>query len=239
MRFLSAILVPLCVAFSAWSQISYTVSVIDKSDSGAPVAISGTATFTDVFDDKSVGSWGSFSLRGRNLSTKSILLLLAYFDEAAPNQRETRHVICVDHFFWEEIAPGRSFNLPPINSRSQKSELRHGSAPATDPEAEVRVQYVQFTDGSSYGSKMAADGVLRLRLTILHSLQRLANTGGAPEFRALLATKASPGAGKFFEDLRLMQESRGTEATRAEVQSDLRVAQERMRRLQTIQSIQK
>ena len=103
MRFQGAILVPLCLAISAWSQITYTVPISDSSDLGSPVVISGTATFTEVFGPKSVASSGSFRLDGRNLSDKSILLLFAYFDEAGPNARETRHLIRVDHFFWGEI----------------------------------------------------------------------------------------------------------------------------------------
>src|SRR5712692_12012413 len=35
-----------CLTRSAWSQLTYTIPVVDKSDPGSPLKISGTASFT-------------------------------------------------------------------------------------------------------------------------------------------------------------------------------------------------
>jgi len=240
MRFQGAILVPLCLAFSAWSQITYTLPVIDSSDRGSPVAISGTATFMEVFGPKSVASSGSFRLEGRNLSDKSILLLLAYFDEAGPNGREVRHVIRVDHFFWGEIAPGASFVLAHGRSRRQTSGVRRDSlGPAADPKAEITVQYVQFADGSSFGSETEASDAFRLRTVIFHALQRLDAARSQAEFRALLAKKIEPDdADDFLRTFRRTQMIHGNKAARAQVHTCLVVAEGRAPTLPTARPVQ-
>jgi hypothetical protein len=46
MRFLLVLVgflvLPLCLTVSAWSQLSYTVPVVDQSEPGSPLKISGT-----------------------------------------------------------------------------------------------------------------------------------------------------------------------------------------------------
>lgn len=240
MRIPSAILVPLCLAFSAWSQITYTVPVIDSSDLGCPVAVSGVASFTEEFRPKSVASSGNFMLEGRNLSSKSILLVLAYFDEAGPNGRETRHVVRIDHFFWGEIKPGESFVLARGHSSKQRSSLRRKSpGPAPDPKAEVSVRYVQFADASSFGSTAAASDALRLRPVILSALQRLDAAPSEREFRAALATKINPReADDFLRTFRHTQMVHGTKAARAQAHTGLAVAEGRSQALRAPRIVQ-
>lgn len=244
MRSLGAILVPLCLAFAAWSQITYTVPVIDESDLGCPVAVSGAATFTEEFRPKSVALSGSFTLEGRNLSSKSILLVVADFDEASPNAREARHFIRIDHFFWGEIAPGESFVLGRGHSKRQTSPLRRRSlGPAPDPKAVVSVRYVQFADGSSFGSEAAASDALRLRPAILGALQRLDAARGEREFLAALATRIEPReADDFLKTVRHTQTVHGTKLARAQAHAGLAVAEGRSRALRaprTVQIVQK
>jgi hypothetical protein len=94
-----------------WSQLTYTVPVVDKSDPGSPLKISGTASFTELTVSNSVRSSNSFRVDARNLSEKGVLLLRAYFDEAGPHGGRTQQVIQIDHFFWGQIGPGESFVL--------------------------------------------------------------------------------------------------------------------------------
>jgi hypothetical protein len=51
-----------CFTRSAWPQLTYTVPVVDKSDSGSPLKISGTASFTELIVANSVKSSSSFHL---------------------------------------------------------------------------------------------------------------------------------------------------------------------------------
>jgi hypothetical protein len=241
MRFHSVILVPLCFTLSAWSQLTYTVPVVDKSDPGSPLAISGTASFTELISANSVASSGNFRIEARNVSGKSIILLLAYFDEAGPHGWGTHHVIQIDHFFWGEITPGESLVLARGPSRRQTSVLHRDSLePAAEPKADVSVQYVQFADGSAFGDETAAKDILRLRPVILDALQRLDRTDSTEEFRALLAERLQPGnADRFLETFRHTQKIHGTKAARAQVHVGLVVAKGRVPALRAVQTVLK
>lgn len=71
-------------------------------------------------------------------------------------------------------------------------------------------------------------------------LQRLANAENDSEFRTTLAKKVEPQeADQIFEVLSRTQTDRATDEARAQVQSALRVAQERTAKLRNVQLLQK
>ncbi len=238
---LQAIFVPLCLTLSAWSQLTYTVPVVDKSGPGSPLAISGTASFTELFTDQSVASSGNFRAKARNVSGKSIILMLAGFDVAGPHGGGTHQAIKIDHFFWGDIAPGESFVLARGRSRKQVSALRRDSLePAAEPKAEVRIQYVQFEDGSIFGDEAAAKGAIDLRPVILEALRRLDKAGNKEEFLALLKQNIQPDdADRFLATFRETQKKYGTAAARAQVRRGLVVAEGRLAALRAVQMVQK
>src|SRR3989441_5955814 len=222
MRFQSAILVPLFLTLSAWSQLRYTVPVTDKSDPGSPLKISGTASFTERIVANSVTSY--FKVEALNVSGRTIVLLLASFDEAGPHGGGTHHLVKIDHFFWGDIAPGGSFVL----ARSRSGRRTYPLETAVEPKAEVGVQYVQFVDGSTFGDETRAKGILGLRRVILESLRRLDTATGKEEFLALLAQKIQPDdADDFLKTFRQTQKNYGTAAARAQVHTGLIVAEGR------------
>ena len=51
-----------CFTRSASSQLTYTIPVLDKSDPGSPLKISGTASFTELIVANSVKSSSSFEV---------------------------------------------------------------------------------------------------------------------------------------------------------------------------------
>jgi hypothetical protein len=238
MRFKAAKLLPLCLTLSAWSQLTYTVSVMDKSDRGSPLEISGTASFTERIVANSVISSTHFRVEARNVSGKGILLLLAYFDEVGPHGGGAHHVIQIDHFFWGDIAPGDSFVLARKGPREPSSADRISPLrPADEPKAEVSVQYVQFVDGSTFGGETIAKEVLDLRSVILDALRRLDNAGSEEVFRALLAEKIQPDdADSFFATFRHTEKHHGTAAARAQVRAGLTAADERAPALRGVQA---
>jgi hypothetical protein len=241
MRFRCAIFVPVCLSLSAWSQLTYTVPVVDQSNPGSPLAISGTASFTEFYTAKSVVSSGTFRIEARNVSGKSIILLAGCFDEAGPHGSGTHHVIQIDHFFWGQIAPGESFALARGPTRRQTSALRQDSVePAAQPNAEVKIEYVQFADGTNFGDETAAQDALRLRPVIFEALQRLDGAGSAQEFLALLAQKIQPaGADEFLKTFRQTQKTHGTKMARSQVHVGLVVAEGRVPALLAAQTVQK
>jgi hypothetical protein len=221
MRFQAAILIPFCLTLSAWSQLTYTVPVRDKSDPGNPLQISGTASFTESIVANSVTSSSNFNVKARNVSGKAIVLLLASFDYAGPHGGRTRHPVQIDHFFWGAIAPGDSFVLARSRSRRRTFPLEA----ADEPKAEVGIEYVQFVDGSSFGDETAAEDILGLRPVILEALRRLDAATDKEEFLARLAKKIQPDdADRFLEAFRQTQKNYGTAVARTQVHTGLIVA---------------
>ena len=216
----------LCLVRSAWSQLTYTVPVVDKSDSGSPLKISGTASFTELIVANSVKASSTFKVDARNVGEKAIILVLVYVDEAGPHGVGTYHVIQRDHFFWGNIAPGESIALArgPLAKRPSACCISP-RGPANEPKAEIRVQYVQFMDGSTFGNETTAKDILGTRSAILDALRRLDNASNSENFLALLAQKIQPeGADTFLETFRRTRKSHGTAAARAQGHTGLTAA---------------
>jgi hypothetical protein len=227
-----------CLTRSAWSQLTYTVPVVDKSDSGSPLKISGTASFTELTVANSVKSSSSFKVDARNVGGKAIILVLAYVDEAGPHGVGTHQVIRRDHFFWGNIAPGESVVLArgPLGRRPSACCVSPLGSP-NEPKAEIRVQYVQFIDGSTFGDETTAKDILRTRSAILAALRRLDNASNSENFLALLAQKIQPDdADIFLETFRRTRKSHGTAAARAQVHTGVTAAAVHAAAMRAVQS---
>src|ERR1700687_649520 len=127
---------------SAWSQLTYTIPVVDKSDPGSPLKISGTASFTELIVANSVKASSSFKVHARNVGDKAIILVLAHVDKTGHHGVGTHQVNPRHHFFWVAIAPGESLVLAPAGAGRGTSNCcvsPRGHANAL--QAEIRVQY--------------------------------------------------------------------------------------------------
>jgi hypothetical protein len=215
-----------CFTRSAWPQLTYTIPVVDKSESGSPLKISGTASFTELIVANSVQSSSSFKVDARNVGDRAIILVLAHFEKTGPHGGGTHQVIQRDHFFWGNIAPGESLVLArggPGRRTSACCVSPRGAA--NEPKAEIRVQYVQFIDGSTFGDKTTAKDTLGIRSAILDALRRLDNASNSENFLALLAQKIQPeDADIFLETFRRTRKSHGTAAARAQVRRGVTAA---------------
>jgi hypothetical protein len=227
-----------CFTRSAWPQLTYTLPVVDKSDSGSPLKISGTASFTELIVANSVKSSSSFKVVARNVGGKAIILVLASVDEAGPHGVGTYQVIQRDHFFWGNIAPKESVVLArgPLGRRPSACCVSP-LGPANEPKAEIRVQYVQFIDGSTFGDETTAKDILRTRSAILAALRRLDNASNSENFLALLAQKIQPDAADtFLETFRRTRKSHGTAAARAQVHTGVTAAAAHAAAMRAVQS---
>jgi len=219
-------LLSFCFTRSAWSQLTYTVPIVDKSDSRSPLKISGTASFTELIVANSVKSSSTFKVDARNVGDKAIILVLAFVDQAGPHGVGTHQVIQRDHFFWGNIAPGESIVLArgPLAKRPSACCISP-RGPASEPKAEIRVEYVQFIDGSTFGNKTTAKDILGTRSAIFDALRRLDNASNSENFLALLEQKIQPEeADTFLETFRRTRKSHGTAAARAQVHKGLTAA---------------
>jgi hypothetical protein len=215
-----------------WAQLTYTVPVTEKGDSGKTLQISGTASFTERITGESVTLSSNFRVKARNSSDRGILLVVADYEQIGPHGGASHDVIEIDHFFWGNIGVGESFVL----AEGRQSARIIPLSPAEEPRAEIRVRYVQFTDGSAFGDERAAKEALATRYAILESLRRLDNASGNEEFRKLLARRVLPEyADGFLENVRRTANYKGTRQARTQIRVALATAEARMPALQAIQ----
>jgi len=232
MRFRATIilLLPFCLILSAWPQLTFTVPVTDKSDVGIPLEISGTASFTENVVANSVTLSSEFQVTARNVSGKGIVLLVAYFDESGPHGGGARHILQFDNWFRPEIGPGASFVLARNDPGTGSSFCcLNPLQTADEPRADVQVQFVQFSDGSTFGDKATAQDILAIRAVVLDRLHALDGARNDKEFRQSLEQRIQPDAADaFFQTLRHTQKEEGTAAARRQVRNGLANAEKHL-----------
>ena len=100
-----------CHAQASFSQLTYTVQVVDVSDKGSPLEIAGAASFTETKRQNAFQTSGRLQILLKNASDKDIILLRAQVREAGPHGPITDHEINRDHFFWGALSAGSSIRL--------------------------------------------------------------------------------------------------------------------------------
>jgi hypothetical protein len=133
------------------------VPVVDKSPAWSPLAISGTVHFTEQVVANAVTSASNYEVSARNISAKDIVLIVATFDEASSSPAGgVHHVIEIDRIF-SPIQPGESFilNRRPPGITTSYCCVNPLEAPA-QATADLTVEYIQCTDGSSLGDASKA-----------------------------------------------------------------------------------
>jgi hypothetical protein len=86
-----------CLTRSAWSQLTYTVRVVDKSESGSPLKISGTASFTELIVADSVKSSSTASRDSfafHNVANRRNGCIIAAVFDAKRRFRISRKTVC-------------------------------------------------------------------------------------------------------------------------------------------------
>src|SRR5438477_7582278 len=68
----------------AQTQTPVTVPVLDKSEPGSPLQITGNVTFKDQIMGSSIKSSHDYELKAQNVSGKGIVLLLVLFTGTGP-----------------------------------------------------------------------------------------------------------------------------------------------------------
>jgi hypothetical protein len=222
MRLGATFIVPLFLAVSAWSQLTFTIPVQDKSDIGSPLEISGTISFTENLLANSITTASEYEVKARNISDKEIVLLVASFEEAGPHGGSRHHVLQFDDVFRAGISPGQSFVLSRSDRTTPSFCCINLLSTAEQPKAEVRVRFVQFGDGSTFGDKRAATEIFAIQAAVLDRLRVLDGAQDDQEFLRILRLRMEPDeADDFFEAIRRTQKEKGTAAARSRVRSGL------------------
>src|SRR5437667_10521518 len=87
----------------SWAQTSVTVPVVDKSELGSALQITGNITFIDQITGNSIISSSDYELKARNVSGKGIIFLLVHFTEMGPREGGIGHHIQWENFFIDEV----------------------------------------------------------------------------------------------------------------------------------------
>jgi hypothetical protein len=222
MRFGVTFVLPVVLAVSAWSQLTFTIPVQDRSDAGTPLAISGTISFSESVLMNSITTSTDYEVKARNRSDKQIVLMVATFDESGPHGGNRHHILQFDDVFRLGISPGQSFVLTRSDRGTPAFCCIDPHSKAEQPQAAVRVLYVQFSDGSTFGDKNAAKDILEIQASVLDRLRTLDDARSDEEFLRVLRQDIEPDeADSFFEAIRRTQKEKGTAAARSRVRSAL------------------
>ncbi|HYL12507.1 MAG TPA: hypothetical protein VEV41_05710 [Terriglobales bacterium] len=222
MRLGATFIVPVFLTLSAWSQLTFTIPVQDKSEAGTPLEISGTISFTESISANSITAASEYEVKARNISEKEIVLLVASFEEAGPHGGSRHHILQFDDAFRAGIGPGQSFILSRSDRASPSFCCINLLSTAEQPKAEVQVRFVQFSDGSTFGDKDAAKDIFAIQTAVLDRLRALDATQNDQEFLQILRQRMEPDeADNFFEAIRRTQKEKGTAAARSRVRTGL------------------
>lgn len=230
------IALPLFLATSL-GQLTFTVPVVDRSAPSSPLEISGTISFAESENDRPITSSIEYNVIARNLSQKTIVLLVASMDESAPHGKTRHHTLQFDNLFRLGFAPGESFTLAQDSPEDRVPACcADPRAPANDPHAEVHVEYVRFSDGSTFGDESAAKDILEVEALLLGKLRSLDATRRDQDFvKTLHAKRERKEVDAFLDSIRRVQRTKGTSTARKQVRAGLAHADKHLMESMTAQ----
>jgi hypothetical protein len=236
MKVLSTASLCLFSVLQSWAQTPVTVPVVDKSEPGSPLQITGNITFIDQIIGNSIKSSHDYELKAQNVSGKEIVVLLVHFTGMGPLEGDGGINLSVkdDNIFEKkEIMPDEAWRLARGLSTGGFTIGPYSPlAQSRDPVAEVRVLYAEFSDGSVYGQKRDARDIFASRSAIIDAWQRLDKANDDSVFLQTLAQKFEPiMADTFLEEVRSAQKSSGTSAARRLVHEELANAEKNLANL--------
>jgi hypothetical protein len=198
MKIILDIVVFLSVAVFGSVRTSET-SLVDASQPGSPVVLSGAVTAHDEIATE----WIRFSFRtsisATNVSQKSILLILLKIDMTSANGLGIHHSRSNDYFFTTDVfSPDSSQTIEetigPVGELQGKTE-----AQPPGPTAIAEVVFVQFADGSTWGNSSEGKDILQERRATwdrLRFLMRVHQSKSQKDFiDDLMQTSRLPGIG--------------------------------------------
>jgi len=145
----------------------------DVSAKESPISVSGYVTYR-YDDSKALPFSYQENISARNVSPKSVLLMVMHLEaEGTPGRDET---YSREYFFGDSLKPGAVEVHDGLGtSFGQAVNGVPLAVSEHDPHAaaKVRVEFVQFSDGSTWGDAGSAENVLKMRSETLAELDKL------------------------------------------------------------------
>ena len=214
-----------------WERLPGTqVPVQDGSEIGSPIVFSGGITLWEETIKGGLRVAYTPGFEGRNISSRTILAIVldwglkdSWGIGVATGQWNE------DCFFATDvIPPGGVIPFRNAPRRETRHEGFDTSAPKQDPQAVAYVRYVEFTDGTTFGSDMYSDQLKTTRKFILQhlrSLDRAYRRSGLGGFVEELNAQIEPSeVDNFFQSIRQTSIENGAQAALRRVHFALELA---------------
>ncbi len=205
------------------------ISLRDTSERGSPVRIAGYVTLQDNPAENIRSYWVRAS--GKNVSKKGISAWSASIETTGGNGPELNLNESHDFFFTGDVvAPNGADGVTSCPTRlvlgvGNGTSSTH-TADAAAPTASVRVMFVQFSDGSTWGDPDEAAKVHQLRRETLQKIQSLQQVYSERGEKAFMDALAQPTALPCFERIKTLCENESTDSicARREIQQMMTTA---------------
>ncbi len=108
----------------------------------------------------------------KNVGSKSVLLMIVHLQAGRGPVRDER--FAEEYFFADALAPGES-DVHDVPEERYGAALVNGEPYTIEPHlvAEARAEFVQFSDGTTWGDRDAAEHALYTRKRTVEELDRL------------------------------------------------------------------
>jgi hypothetical protein len=155
------------------SAVERRMELRDTSAEGSPIGVSGYVMFR--YDDSKKYPFSyQENFSAKNVSHKSVLLMVMHLEvNGTPGRDET---FSQEYFFGSALEPGAvevSDDLGFSFGRAVNDVPLIASEHDRDAVAEVRLEFVQFSDGSTWGDATFAENVFKMRSDTLAELDTL------------------------------------------------------------------
>jgi len=163
------------------SALTKQIAILDKSEKGSPLAISGVLVFNDDGPEATPYSI-EFHETAKNTSSKPIQLLIIE-TRITSDPDQSPNTFSNDYFFSPKtLEPG---NVADVSVSSPRYGPRHETSNPPRLSPAVNVAYVEFGDGTHWGNLDSAREPYRIRastLAELHILRNAYESGGDEAF---------------------------------------------------------
>jgi hypothetical protein len=174
--------------YASAAVVEKRMTLRDVSDSGSPIRVSGRLTFRDDGSKVTPFSY-QITATAKNVSSKSVLLVI-HFQASGMGGPGHDEQYSQEYFFTEPLEPDAIEKYESGHSSFGPREAPVSPDADSEPErpaATTSVEFVQFSDGSTWGDADAAADVLEIRRNTvreLGSLEHIYEESGEQAFRA-------------------------------------------------------
>jgi hypothetical protein len=223
-------------AIVSFAQTNITVQVKDTSGKGSPIENVGSGLVSETFENGRTVDSIQYELKAKNTSEKPIMMFVEHLVVRYPSSHGERFIKERDTFFGRNpFGSGEVLDMG--YTASGKLVHDNASSRAVEPSCEVRVMYVEFTDGSHFGEEKYAQHILDLRQQIwnrLGHLQYVYTKQGEKAYVDALQELVEPAeVNAFLDPFRESQKKNGTQKVIEAINRHLREAEDKSAQLLT------